>query len=76
MNTRSTRISLAVWTTLVIAFLWIPLVIIALYAFNKSNIQGWPITSWTLHWFRVTWHDSDARDALWLSRLYYWSTYG
>src|SRR5207253_4682964 len=30
-------------------------------------IQGWPITSWTLHWFRVTWHDSDARDALWLS---------
>jgi len=67
MTTRSTRISLAVWSALVIAFLWIPLVIIALYAFNSSNIQGWPITSWTLHWFRVTWHDSDARDALWLS---------
>jgi putative spermidine/putrescine transport system permease protein len=64
---RSTRISLAVWSALVIAFLWIPLVIIALYAFNSSNIQGWPITSWTLHWFRVTWHNSDARDALWLS---------
>jgi putative spermidine/putrescine transport system permease protein len=67
MSTRSTRISLAVWSALVVAFLWIPLVIIALYAFNKSNIQGWPITSWTLHWFRVTWHDSDARSALWLS---------
>jgi putative spermidine/putrescine transport system permease protein len=67
VNTRSTRISLAVWTVLVIAFLWIPLVIIALYAFNKSNIQGWPITSWTLHWFGVAWHDSDARNALWLS---------
>jgi putative spermidine/putrescine transport system permease protein len=67
VNTRSTRISLVVWTALVIAFLWIPLVIIALYAFNSSNIQGWPITSWTLHWFRVTWHNSDARDALVLS---------
>ena len=67
MTGRGTRISLAVWSVLVIAFLWIPLVIIALYAFNSSNIQGWPITSWTLHWFRVTWHNSDARDALWLS---------
>ncbi|HJQ48927.1 MAG TPA: ABC transporter permease [Gaiellaceae bacterium] len=67
MTTRSTRISLAVCSALVIAFLWIPLVIIALYAFNKSNIQGWPITSWTFHWFSVTWHNSEARSAFWLS---------
>jgi len=67
MTARSTRISLAIWSALVIAFLWIPLVIIALYAFNGSNIQGWPITNWTLHWFRVAWHDPDVRSALWLS---------
>lgn len=67
MTTRSAHVSLAVWSALVIAFLWIPLVIIALYAFNSSNIQGWPITSWTLHWFSVAWHDPDARNALWLS---------
>ena len=67
MSTRSARVSLAVWSALVIAFLWIPLVVIALYAFNSSNIQGWPITSWTLHWFSVAWHDPDARNALWLS---------
>jgi putative spermidine/putrescine transport system permease protein len=42
-------------------------VIIALYAFNSSNIQGWPITSWTLHWFSVAWHDPDVRSSLWLS---------
>ena len=47
------RISLAVWSALVIAFLWIPLVIIALYAFNSSTLQGWPITSWTFHWFSI-----------------------
>jgi putative spermidine/putrescine transport system permease protein len=67
MTTRSARISLAICSALVIAFLWIPLVIIALYAFNKSNIQGWPISSWTFHWFSVTWHNQEARSALWLS---------
>jgi putative spermidine/putrescine transport system permease protein len=64
--TRGTRISLAVWSALVIAFLWIPIVIIALYAFNGSTLQGWPIQSWTLHWFSVAWH-SDARGAFDLS---------
>jgi putative spermidine/putrescine transport system permease protein len=67
MSGRSTRISLAVCSALVIAFLWIPLVIIALYAFNGSNIQGWPITNWTFHWFHVAWQDPDVRSSLWLS---------
>jgi putative spermidine/putrescine transport system permease protein len=67
MTGRGSRISLAVCSALVIAFLWIPLIIIGLYAFNGSNIQGWPITSWTLHWFSVAWHDQEARDAFWLS---------
>jgi putative spermidine/putrescine transport system permease protein len=67
METRATRIGLAVWTVGVIAFLWIPLIVIGLYAFNGSNIQSWPITSWTLHWFSVTWHNPDARSAFRLS---------
>ncbi|MGD0712860.1 MAG: ABC transporter permease [Gaiellaceae bacterium] len=67
METRSTRAALVVWTTLVIAFLWIPLVIIAIYAFNSSNIQSWPIPGWTLHWFRVAWHNQEARSAFGLS---------
>jgi putative spermidine/putrescine transport system permease protein len=66
VTTRGTRISLAIWSALVIAFLWIPLVIIALYAFNGSTLQGWPISNWTLHWFSVAWH-SDARGAFELS---------
>jgi putative spermidine/putrescine transport system permease protein len=67
METRATRISLAIWSALVIAFLWIPLVLIGLYAFNASNIEGWPITSWTFHWFSVTWQNEDFRNALRLS---------
>jgi putative spermidine/putrescine transport system permease protein len=64
--TRGTRTSLAIWSALVIAFLWLPLVIIALYAFNGSTLQGWPISHWTLHWFSVAWH-SDAQSAFVLS---------
>ena len=34
METRATRIGLGAATTLVIAFLWIPILIILAYAFN------------------------------------------
>jgi putative spermidine/putrescine transport system permease protein len=67
METRATRIGLRVWTLGVVLFLWIPLVIIMVYAFNGSNIQTWPVSHWTLHWFRAAWNDPDARSSLWLS---------
>jgi putative spermidine/putrescine transport system permease protein len=67
METRSARTALAVWAAAVVFFLWFPLVLICLYAFNSSNIQSWPIAGFTLHWFSVAWHDTEARSALWLS---------
>jgi putative spermidine/putrescine transport system permease protein len=63
----NTRIALRVWTALVVLFLWLPLVLIGVYAFNKSNVQSWPIPGWTFHWFHEAWTSSDVRDALWLS---------
>ena len=67
MESRALRIGLGVWTALVVAFLWIPLVIIALYAFNGSVIQSWPISSWSTKWFSVAWHDDFLRSSLRLS---------
>jgi putative spermidine/putrescine transport system permease protein len=67
METRGTRIGLAIWTVLVVLFLWIPLVLIGVYAFNASNVQGWPIPGWTTHWFSDAWHDPDVRSSLGLS---------
>jgi putative spermidine/putrescine transport system permease protein len=67
MESRTTRGMLGIWTVLVVLFLWIPLGIILVYAFNPSNIQSWPIPGFTLRWFRVAWHDQEARDALFLS---------
>ena len=67
MEGRATRIGLGVWAALVVAFLWIPLIVICVYAFNASNIQSWPIQSWSFKWFHDAWHDPDLRDAFRLS---------
>jgi len=67
METRATRAGLWIWTAFVIAFLWLPLVLIGVYAFNRSNVQSWPIPGWTTHWFQVAWHDPDVRNSLRLS---------
>jgi len=67
MEIKSARICLGVATALVIAFLWLPLLLIMAYAFNSSTIQSWPISGFTLHWFREAWHDPEARSSLWLS---------
>ena len=66
MESRSTRIALAAWSALVVLFLWVPLLLIILYAFNKSNVESWPITSFSTHWFHQAWN-SEVRGALWLS---------
>ena len=67
MESRATRTGLWLWTAFVIAFLWLPLVLIGVYAFNRSNVQSWPIPGWTTHWFQVAWHDPDVRNSLRLS---------
>jgi putative spermidine/putrescine transport system permease protein len=67
METRATRLSLSVWAFAVVLFLWLPLVLICVYAFNSSNIQSWPIAGFSTKWFSSAWHDQDARDALVLS---------
>ena len=67
MESRGTRLALRTWTVLVTAFLWIPLLLILVYAFNKSNIQSWPIPGFTTKWFRVAWQTQEVRDAIWLS---------
>ena len=67
METRATRLSLSVWTVLIVLFLWIPLVLICVYAFNSSNIQSWPIAGFSTKWFHLAWHNEEARSALVLS---------
>ena len=54
-------------TVLTLVFVYTPIVVIALYAFNESRIQAWPIDGLTLEWFDRALHNPGARDALMLS---------
>jgi len=54
-------------TGAVIAFLYLPIATIALYAFNAQRIQVWPIREFSTQWFGSAWDNPSVRDALGLS---------
>jgi putative spermidine/putrescine transport system permease protein len=64
---RWTKAGLRAFTLLVILFLWTPIVIIVLYAFNSSNVQSWPIAGLSTKWFSPAIHDPSMQAALELS---------
>ncbi len=67
MYRRATRWVLGVWVLGVLLFLFIPIFTIIIFAFDRSNVQSWPIQHYTTHWFTVAWHDEEVRSALGLS---------
>jgi putative spermidine/putrescine transport system permease protein len=67
MESRATRVALRLWVALILAFLFVPVAIIVVYAFNPSNIQSWPLHGLSLKWLRLTVHNAEVRGALALS---------
>lgn len=53
------------WTvgTGVFLFIYLPLVVVVLYAFHDSNIIAWPLKLGTLRWFGALAHDRGMIDA-------------
>jgi putative spermidine/putrescine transport system permease protein len=49
---------------LALAFIYIPLLVIGIYAFNSSKILKWPPPGWTLDWFTKAFESDSAREAL------------
>ncbi len=64
MESRSTRLLARIGAYLTLAFLYIPLAVIFLYAFNPAIGQAWPPPGLTTHWFGVAWRNGDVRSAL------------
>ena len=50
-ESRPVRILLRFASAGVLVFIYLPLVILAIYAFNPSRLQVWPPTGFTLAWF-------------------------
>jgi putative spermidine/putrescine transport system permease protein len=63
----ATRWILRIGTAITLTFIYVPLVVIAIYAFNSSRSQSWPISGLTLTWFDKALHNHGVRDALWTS---------
>ena len=63
-ESRRTRIALKLATLVVLMFLYLPLVILVIYAFNPSRIQAWPPSGFTLHWFGEALSNPQVRTAI------------
>lgn len=50
-----------------LAFIYIPLIVIGVYAFNSSKILEWPPPGFTTHWFSQAFKDEAAREAFFTS---------
>ncbi|MEX2406030.1 MAG: ABC transporter permease, partial [Actinomycetota bacterium] len=64
MESRAARIAIKVGTVFTLAFLYVPLGIVLLYAFNDSIGQAWPIKEFTTKWFGIAWREPKVREAL------------
>src|ERR1700674_3814015 len=56
-----TRLALRIWAVLIMLFLFVPILVIFLYAFNQSNIESWPISGLSTRWFAPPWTDRGVR---------------
>jgi putative spermidine/putrescine transport system permease protein len=63
----SSKWLLRLGTTVTLLFLYIPLIVIALYAFNSTRVQKWPPAGLTFDWFTKAFDNPGVRDALWTS---------
>src|SRR6476469_3056701 len=64
---RRSRMLLRVAVAVGLAFIYIPLIVIFIYAFNSSKILEWPPPSYTTHWFDQAFSDEAAREAFFTS---------
>ena len=64
--TRRSTILLRIAVAIGLAFIYIPLIVLGIYAFNASKILEWPPPALTLEWFPKA-IESTAKDAFWTS---------
>lgn len=64
MESRGARWAIRFGAGVALAFLYVPLLILAVYAFNDSITRAWPPELWTTRWFVAAWRDPLVRTAL------------
>ena len=64
MESRGARWAIRIGAGVTLAFLYVPLLVLAVYAFNDSITRAWPPELWTTRWFAAAWRDPLVRTAL------------
>ena len=64
---RAALILLRVGTGITLAFIYVPLVVIGLYAFNSGRTPKWPLPGFSTKWFEKAFDNPGVRDALLMS---------
>ena len=61
---RMARRGLAAYGVLIYVFLFAPIVLLVLFSFNANRYGTFPITGWTLEWYRAAISDYQVHDAV------------
>jgi putative spermidine/putrescine transport system permease protein len=67
VESRLTRVLLRLGAGVTLVFIYLPLILIGIYAFNRNVTQEWPIENYSARWFSVAFNNEGVRDALKLS---------
>jgi putative spermidine/putrescine transport system permease protein len=59
----ATRVLLRIVTALVLAFIYVPLLLVVVYAFNASGTSAWPPSGFTTKWFLDALENTGLREA-------------
>ena len=63
MNKRRSPL-LALYAALVLAFIYLPVVVLVLYSFNRDGVGGFPPRHFTFDWYRQLFADSAIWDSV------------
>jgi len=64
MGSQGLRWFLRIMSGMVLVFLYVPLIVVVLYALTKSPNATWPPQLLTFSWFTKAWHNPDLRPAI------------
>ena len=64
MESRFARVMIRAGSVFALLFLYVPLALVFVYAFNNRIGQKWPIDSFTTKYWAQAWHNSDLHSAL------------
>ena len=64
MESRFARVVIRIGSVFALLFLYVPLAIVFVYAFNSRIGQKWPIDSFTTKYWTLAFHNSDLAEAL------------